>query len=248
MVLVKNRSVVLMIPAGSRLLEASSTAKVSSLYDLLPLLAVILVFLAVRFRAASSGPVRGACGGDITVECRGRDTETPRRCAIWLTPKSGLARRPLTIPKSSSVSFGGRSLVRPAPRAAARPAWSQGPAEHATRGHWPAGDRAGDHVAGRPIRQSRERYWRARRARYRSARQHCAPGSLCAGLHDALWLIAWVSLLGILLILLLRSPPPNPLIPLPRLAPFSRGAARRIPCPNQRLPIRNGVIHLRLHS
>jgi DHA2 family multidrug resistance protein len=30
---------------------------------------------------------------------------------------------------------------------------------------------------------------------------------------DAFWLIAWVSLLGILLILLLRPPPPNPLIP-----------------------------------
>jgi MFS transporter, DHA2 family, multidrug resistance protein len=34
---------------------------------------------------------------------------------------------------------------------------------------------------------------------------------------DAFWLIAWVSLLGILLVLLLRPPPPNPLIP-------SRGA------------------------
>jgi DHA2 family multidrug resistance protein len=33
---------------------------------------------------------------------------------------------------------------------------------------------------------------------------------------DAFWLIAWVSLLGILLILLLRPPPPNPLIPSPR--------------------------------
>jgi DHA2 family multidrug resistance protein len=30
---------------------------------------------------------------------------------------------------------------------------------------------------------------------------------------DAFWLIAWVSLLGIVLILLLRPPPPNPLIP-----------------------------------
>ena len=30
---------------------------------------------------------------------------------------------------------------------------------------------------------------------------------------DAFWLIAWVSLLGILLVLLLRPPPPNPLIP-----------------------------------
>jgi DHA2 family multidrug resistance protein len=30
---------------------------------------------------------------------------------------------------------------------------------------------------------------------------------------DAFWLTAWVSLLGILLILLLRPPPPNPLIP-----------------------------------
>jgi DHA2 family multidrug resistance protein len=30
---------------------------------------------------------------------------------------------------------------------------------------------------------------------------------------DAFWLIAWVSLLGILLALLLRAPPPNPLIP-----------------------------------
>jgi hypothetical protein len=30
---------------------------------------------------------------------------------------------------------------------------------------------------------------------------------------DAFWLIAWVSLLGILLILLLRPPPPNQLIP-----------------------------------
>jgi MFS transporter, DHA2 family, multidrug resistance protein len=35
---------------------------------------------------------------------------------------------------------------------------------------------------------------------------------------DAFWLTAWVSLLGILLILLLRPPPPNPLIP-------SRGAS-----------------------
>jgi DHA2 family multidrug resistance protein len=30
---------------------------------------------------------------------------------------------------------------------------------------------------------------------------------------DAFWLIAWVSLLGILLVLLLRPPPPNPIIP-----------------------------------
>ena len=30
---------------------------------------------------------------------------------------------------------------------------------------------------------------------------------------DAFWLIAWVSLLGILLVLLLRPPPPNLLIP-----------------------------------
>jgi MFS transporter, DHA2 family, multidrug resistance protein len=35
---------------------------------------------------------------------------------------------------------------------------------------------------------------------------------------DAFWLIAWVALLGILLVLLLRPPPPNPLIP-------SRGAS-----------------------
>ena len=35
---------------------------------------------------------------------------------------------------------------------------------------------------------------------------------------DAFWLIVWVSLLGILLVLLLRPPPPNPLIP-------SRGAS-----------------------
>jgi DHA2 family multidrug resistance protein len=35
---------------------------------------------------------------------------------------------------------------------------------------------------------------------------------------DAFWLIAWVSVLGILLVLLLRPPPPNPLIP-------SRGAS-----------------------
>ena len=34
---------------------------------------------------------------------------------------------------------------------------------------------------------------------------------------DAFWLIGWVSLLGILLVLLLRPPPPNPIIP-------SRGA------------------------
>ena len=34
---------------------------------------------------------------------------------------------------------------------------------------------------------------------------------------DAFWLIAWVSLLGILLVLLLRPPSPNPIIP-------SRGA------------------------
>ncbi len=35
---------------------------------------------------------------------------------------------------------------------------------------------------------------------------------------DAFWLIAWVSLLGILLVLLLRRPPPNPLTP-PRILP-----------------------------
>jgi DHA2 family multidrug resistance protein len=35
---------------------------------------------------------------------------------------------------------------------------------------------------------------------------------------DAFWLIAWISLLGILLVLLLRPPPPNPIIP-------SRGAS-----------------------
>ncbi len=34
---------------------------------------------------------------------------------------------------------------------------------------------------------------------------------------DAFWLIAWVSALGILLVLLLRRPPPNPLTP-PRIA------------------------------
>jgi DHA2 family multidrug resistance protein len=34
---------------------------------------------------------------------------------------------------------------------------------------------------------------------------------------DAFWLIAWVSLFGILLIVLLRPPPPNPLIPSPKL-------------------------------
>jgi DHA2 family multidrug resistance protein len=35
---------------------------------------------------------------------------------------------------------------------------------------------------------------------------------------DAFWLVAWVSLLGILFVLLLRQPPPNPLTP-PRIAP-----------------------------
>jgi DHA2 family multidrug resistance protein len=35
---------------------------------------------------------------------------------------------------------------------------------------------------------------------------------------DAFWLIAWVSLLGILLVLLLRRPPPNPMTP-PRISP-----------------------------
>jgi DHA2 family multidrug resistance protein len=30
---------------------------------------------------------------------------------------------------------------------------------------------------------------------------------------DAFWLTAWVSLLGILLVLILRRPPPNPLTP-----------------------------------
>ncbi len=35
---------------------------------------------------------------------------------------------------------------------------------------------------------------------------------------DAFWLIAWISVLGILLILLLRRPPPNPLTP-PRILP-----------------------------
>jgi MFS transporter, DHA2 family, multidrug resistance protein len=33
---------------------------------------------------------------------------------------------------------------------------------------------------------------------------------------DAFWLIAWVSLLGILMILLLRPPPSNLLIPITR--------------------------------
>jgi DHA2 family multidrug resistance protein len=33
---------------------------------------------------------------------------------------------------------------------------------------------------------------------------------------DAFWLIAWVSVLAILLILMLRPPPPNPLIPSPK--------------------------------
>jgi DHA2 family multidrug resistance protein len=33
---------------------------------------------------------------------------------------------------------------------------------------------------------------------------------------DAFWLVAWVSLSGLLLILLLRRPPPNPLTP-PRI-------------------------------
>jgi DHA2 family multidrug resistance protein len=35
---------------------------------------------------------------------------------------------------------------------------------------------------------------------------------------DAFWVIAWVSLVGILLVLLLRPPPPNAIIP-------SRGAS-----------------------
>ena len=35
---------------------------------------------------------------------------------------------------------------------------------------------------------------------------------------DAFWLVAWVSLLGILLVLLLRQPPPNPMTP-PRVLP-----------------------------
>jgi DHA2 family multidrug resistance protein len=35
---------------------------------------------------------------------------------------------------------------------------------------------------------------------------------------DAFWLIAWVSLIGILLVLVLRRPPPNPLTP-PRIMP-----------------------------
>jgi DHA2 family multidrug resistance protein len=33
---------------------------------------------------------------------------------------------------------------------------------------------------------------------------------------DAFWLIAWVSLLGVLLVLVLRPPPPNPMIPTGR--------------------------------
>jgi DHA2 family multidrug resistance protein len=37
---------------------------------------------------------------------------------------------------------------------------------------------------------------------------------------DAFWLIAWVSLLGILLVVLLRQPPRNPMTP-PRIAPLS---------------------------
>ncbi|HTV90148.1 MAG TPA: MFS transporter [Stellaceae bacterium] len=39
---------------------------------------------------------------------------------------------------------------------------------------------------------------------------------------DAFWLIAWVSLAGILLVLFLRRPPPNPLTP-PRIAPPKAG-------------------------
>lgn len=35
---------------------------------------------------------------------------------------------------------------------------------------------------------------------------------------DAFWLIAWISVLGILLVFLLRRPPPNFLTP-PRIAP-----------------------------
>src|SRR6202035_3831441 len=49
--------------------------------------------------------------------------ETPRRCAICVTPISGLASIALAASMSSSVSFGGRPPVRPARRAAARPAW-----------------------------------------------------------------------------------------------------------------------------
>jgi MFS transporter, DHA2 family, multidrug resistance protein len=30
---------------------------------------------------------------------------------------------------------------------------------------------------------------------------------------DSFWLIAWISLLGVLLVLLLRPPPQNPMIP-----------------------------------
>ena len=40
---------------------------------------------------------------------------------------------------------------------------------------------------------------------------------------DAFWLIAWVTLAGMLLVLLLRPPPPNPLTP-PRLD-FTTGSA-----------------------
>jgi hypothetical protein len=46
-----------------------------------------------------------------------------RRCAICVTPMSGLASIALAASMSSSVSFGGRPPVRPMRRAAARPAW-----------------------------------------------------------------------------------------------------------------------------
>jgi DHA2 family multidrug resistance protein len=37
---------------------------------------------------------------------------------------------------------------------------------------------------------------------------------------DAFWLIAWASLFGVVLLLVLRAPPPNPMTP-PRIRPRS---------------------------
>jgi hypothetical protein len=61
-----------------------------------------------------------SCGRDVAIEGRRGHAEA---CAIWVTPMSGLASSALAASMSSSVSFGGRPPVRPARRAAARPAW-----------------------------------------------------------------------------------------------------------------------------
>jgi hypothetical protein len=64
--------------------------------------------------------IRGARGGQISIQRRRRDAEPV--CDLSHAD-AGLASIALAASMSSSVSFGGRPPVRPARRAAARPAW-----------------------------------------------------------------------------------------------------------------------------